>query len=233
MHDNPAHHALQAELVAQLGPAALVFEMLEPRHVQAAQGIGRADIDALNAAFEWDARGWPDFSLYHPIFAAASDAALFGAGLPRGVVRRAVGEGAASVYGQGAAQMGLAAPLDAQQQATREELQQTAHCNALPEDMLPGMVEAQRLRDAVLARATIEALTFARRGAQRGPVVVITGNGHARNDWGMPAALRLAAPGVSIKTLAQFEESAPQGAPFDYWVVTDAYPRQDPCDAFK
>ena len=37
------------------------------------------------------------------------------------------------------------------EQAAREAEQMAAHCDALPEDILPGFVEAQRLRDAALA----------------------------------------------------------------------------------
>ena len=71
----------------------------------------------------------------------------------RGDVRRAVSEGAATVFGGAAPLFGLDAALDPEEQATREAGQMAAHCDALPEDVLPGMVEAQRLRDAALAAA--------------------------------------------------------------------------------
>ncbi len=62
-------------------------------------------------------------------------------------------EGAAAVFGAAAARFGLDAPLPEDEQAAREAEQAEAHCGALPAEMLPGMVEAQRLRDAALARA--------------------------------------------------------------------------------
>jgi len=122
---------------------------------------------------------------------------------------------------------GLDQPLDPVGQAEREAGQMTAHCDALPEDMASGMVEAQRLRDAALARAIVAAMAEG-----GGPVVVITGNGHARVDWGVPRMLGRALPGASVVSIGQFETAAPEDPPFDYWIVTATVPRDDPCAAF-
>lgn len=236
IHDNPRHHALQARMVETLQPGALVFEMLEPRHAAAARDIPRDDKDALEQAFAWEERGWPDFDMYHPIFAAAPRAELFGAALPPDQVRRAVTEGAAAVFGGASAIFGLDQPLPEDQLAARVALQDDAHCNAMPSDLLPGMVEAQRLRDAALARATVEAVMEMRAHDVPSRVVVITGNGHARSDWGMPEMLARAFPEVGedrlrIATFAQFEGAAPDNPPFRHWVVTEAAERGDPCAA--
>ncbi|TCP59823.1 putative iron-regulated protein [Rhodovulum bhavnagarense] len=227
LHDNPLHHVNQASAVAALRPAALVFEMLTPDQAAGVTPELRDDAAALGAALEWQDSGWPDFAMYHPIFTAAPDAAIFGAALPREEVRRAVGEGAAAVLGSDAALFGLDRPLPEDQKAIREAAQMEAHCNALPEAMLPGMVEAQRLRDAAFARATLKALR-----ETGGPVVVITGNGHARTDWGLPYALGLAAPHVSLLSVGQFE-AVPEGdPPYHLWLVTDPADRPDPCAVF-
>ncbi|MBN2906651.1 MAG: ChaN family lipoprotein [Rhodobacteraceae bacterium] len=227
VHDNPAHHANQATAVAALGPAALVFEMLTPDQAARVTPDLRADAKGLAEAFEWEASGWPDFAMYYPIFAAAPEAAILGAALPRDAVRRAVTDGAAAVFGPDAADYGLADPLPDDQQAQREAGQMAAHCNALPETLLGGMVEAQRLRDAALARAVVQALDDT-----GGPVAVITGNGHARIDWGLAHALTRAAPDVTLLSLGQLE-SVPEGAPpYDLWLVTDPAPREDPCAGF-
>ncbi len=227
VHDNPAHHEYQAAFVAHQRPAALVFEMLTPEMAAKVTPELRQDRVALATALEWEASGWPDFAYYHPII-AASDAAIYGAALPRDQVRRAVSDGAADVFGADAEAYGLTSPLSAEQQATREALQQTAHCDALPPAMLPGMVAAQRLRDAALARAVVQA-----RAETDGPVVVITGNGHARTDWGLAVPLHKVAPELSVLSIGQLEEAAPDDAPYDHWRVTDPAPRDDPCAAFK
>ncbi|MDU8943713.1 ChaN family lipoprotein [Ovoidimarina sediminis] len=227
VHDNPAHHINQATAIAALRPGAIVFEMFGPDEANAAMSLPRHDAGALAAALGWTESGWPDFALYHPIFLAAPDAALYGGALPRGEVRRAVEEGAAAVFGAASPLFGLDAALPEDQQTRREALQMAAHCDALPEHVLPGMVEAQRLRDAALSRAIVAAML-----ETGGPVAVITGNGHARTDWGIPPMLAGALPDASVLSLGQLE-SAPNGpAPYDLWIVTDPVERPDPCAAF-
>lgn len=230
VHDNPAHHANQARAVAALAPAALVFEMLTPDQAAAVTDANRADAAALGAALDWDASGWPDFAMYHPIFTAAPHARIYGGALARDEVRRAVTEGAAAVFGPEADRFGLTTDLPAAEQAEREADQMAAHCHAMPAEMMPGMVEAQRLRDAALARAAVQAMVDT-----GGPVAVIAGSGHTRRDWGIPAALALAAPKLSVITVGQIEAegAAAPDQPFDHWIVTDPTPREDPCAAFK
>lgn len=224
VHDNPHHHARQAQEVAALSPRAIVFEMLTPEQAAAGQGVDRGDATALAAAFEWAGSGWPDFTMYHPIF-AASDARFFGGALPRETVRRAVGEGAAKVLDDPHWPLG---PLPADEQAMREAEQMEAHCNAMPAEMMAGMVEAQRLRDAALARAVLAAYE-----TTGGPVVLITGNGHARKDRGVPYMLAHVRPDLVIDTLGQFEEGAEWNAPpFDRVAVSPMAEREDPCAIF-
>lgn len=232
VHDNPAHHAAQAEVVARLAPSALVLEMLEPRHAEAP--VDRADPAGMAAAWEWEARGWPPFALYAPVL-LATDAPVFGAALPPDAVRASVTEGAAAVFGEDAARFGLDAPLPPGEQAAREGVQAAAHCDALPEAMLPGFVEAQRLRDAALARTALDALE-----ATGGPVAVIAGTGHVRADWGAPAMLARVAPEVAQWTLGQVEGDAADATgaagatgPFDAVLSADAPERPDPCAAFR
>lgn len=230
VHDNALHHDHQARAVAAIGPAALVLEMLTPDQAAAYRpGLGA---EALAEAFGWAGSGWPDFALYYPILAAAPEARVLGGGVPRDQVRRAVSDGAAAVFGDGAARFGLDRALDPDIQAAREALQLAAHCNALPAHILPGMVEAQRLRDAALADAALQAWQVG-----GGPVVLITGTGHARTDWGVPALLAKAAPELSVFSLGQLERAEaappPDVPPFDAWIVTPPAQRPDPCEAFR
>lgn len=225
VHDNPQHHLNQARAVAAIRPAALVWEMLTPEQA-ARMPDARGDAAALALALGWEGSGWPDFALYHPIVAAAGSAPHYGAGVPRAEARRAFAEGAAAVFGTGAALYGLDRPLP--DQAAREAEQFDAHCAAMPLAMMGGMVEAQRLRDAVLARAALQALD-----QTGGPVAVIAGTGHARRDQGIPAALALAAPDVTVLSLGQMEADPGPDAPFDLWIVTDPVDRPDPCESLR
>lgn len=226
IHDNPAHHRIQAGAVAALAPKAVVWEMLTADVAAQLTPEVIADPAALARVTDWEASGWPPLDLYLPVFQAAPQAAQYGALVPRAAARGAMETGAAAAFGEGAARFGLTEPLPAAEQAEREADQLADHCNAMPEAMLPMLVEIQRLRDAVLARAALRALK-----ATGGPVAVITGNGHARADRGVPVYLRRAAPEVTVFALGQSEAGQLSGT-FDAVVDGPATEREDPCEAF-
>lgn len=229
LHDNAEHHARQAAYVADLAPSALVFEMLTPAQADLVTPYLVADEAALEAALGWNDSGWPDFSMYYSIFAAAPEAPVFGAAIPRDRARASMQDGVAAVFRGDATAFGLSDPLEAEEQDTRQALQLAAHCDSMPEEMLPVMVDIQRLRDAELAFSALQALEVY--GA---PVVVITGNGHARLDWGAPVYVRAADPSVTVAALGQGEDGAdaPSGA-FDLVETSAPAERGDPCAAFR
>ncbi|NCQ24336.1 MAG: hypothetical protein COW54_13570 [Rhodobacteraceae bacterium CG17_big_fil_post_rev_8_21_14_2_50_63_15] len=228
IHDNPAHHAVQAERVAKLKPRAIVFEMLTEAQAGRVTPDLRNDAEALAEALDWRTSGWPDFSLYHPIFTAAPEATVYGALVSRDGARAVFEEGLTAYFGDDAPLYGLDRDLPAEEQSAREAVQRAAHCDALPEEILPGMVAVQRLRDAVLARAVVQAVE-----ATGGPVAMITGNGHARIDWGVPSYLARVAPDLEVWTLGQTEEAQALDGGFDEVVSAPAVDRPDPCAAFQ
>lgn len=224
VHDNPLHHANQAAIVAALQPAALVFEMI-PQDAEDEINDLRDDGASrvkLAAALDWANSGWPDFAYYAEILEAAPNARIFGAEQPTADVRRAMVEGATGPFGPDAAIYGLDQPLDPEEQAAREALQAAAHCETLPAEVLPSMVEAQRFRDAGLADAALWARTM----TGSGQVVVITGNGHADKRRGMPEAIAVADPEVQVLSLGQLE-AAPQAPPATAATVD---PEPEPAD---
>ncbi|EED34028.1 conserved hypothetical protein [gamma proteobacterium NOR5-3] len=230
VHDNPQHHLTQAAYIRALAPSAVAFEMLTPQQAAVANGMAARGAD-LRDALEWSGSGWPDWQLYQPVFEALGDARIYGMALSNERVRRATTEGAAAVFDGDAAAFDLLAPLPDKQQVTREALQQDAHCNMLPPGLPGGMVEAQRLRDAAFARTSLDAL--AQTG---GPVVVITGTGHARKDWGIPAAINAASATTVVVSVGQLEtralgEKVADTALYDIRLLADAVPRDDPCAA--
>ncbi len=227
IHDNPHHHAIQAKRVQALTPAAIVFEMLTPDQAEQVTPDLIRDKAKLAAVLNWTESGWPDFAMYYPIF-TASDARIFGAAVPREAARQAMSDGLGTAFGPDAARFGLLDPLPDEEQQAREALQAAAHCDALPDDMLAPMVDIQRLRDAVIARETLHALQVT-----GGPVAVITGNGHARKDWGVPAVLARVAPELDVHVVGQAEDDALPGGGFDEVIASPAQPRPDPCLAFQ
>jgi uncharacterized iron-regulated protein len=62
---------------------------------------------------------------------------------------------------------------------------------------------------------------------------VITGNGHARRDWGVPAVLAEVAPDLDVWVLGQTEDGRPLEGGFDAVISDPAAPRPDPCAAFQ
>lgn len=229
VHDNGVHHLSQAAAMRTLKPKAVVFEMLSAKQAALITPKLLQDQAALQATLAWDESGWPDFGLYYPVFAALGDAKIYGAARPRDEVRRAFSEGAAAVFGMdGAKAFGLEQPLPDDQLMRRTQEQFEAHCEAMPMEMMGGMVEAQRFRDAAFADVVVRAAQ-----AVAGPVVLVAGNGHARVDWAVPFMLKIAAPDLSVLAVGILEGPVTETPPYDLWLQTEAAEREDPCLTFK
>ncbi len=226
-HDNPVHHQWQARIVGDLEPGGLAFEMV-PQAREDYANAARIEGDDLAEALEWDASGWPDFAMYRPIFDAAPEAWVAGGGVDKETMRLAIREGAAKAWPEGAATYRLNERLDQAVIDSMIKEQNLAHCGALPTAMLPGMVEAQQLRDAAFADAALRLLD-----AGHEPVALITGNGHARTDRGAPLYLRRAAPAITALSVGMVElDGELSTTPFDIVIYTEPHDRGDPCEEF-
>ncbi len=226
VHDNPRHHLVQAEAVKSIQPSAVVWEMVSEEGAQRLADKAISDPEELSRILRWLESGWPPLSMYYPIF-QATDAPVYGAMVPRKAARAAMERGAATTLGADAARYGLTVALPADEQADREADQLAAHCNAIPESVLPQLVAIQRLRDAVLARAILRA-----HEETGGPIAVITGNGHARKDRGIPTFLSRLQPGLKLFVLGQSEDGLVSGE-FDAVIDSPVVEREDPCKAFE
>ena len=224
VHDNTRHHRQQLDAVNEIKPKAVVFEMLTPDEARQLANTERTSEAMADATQGFH---WGNIADYAGIL--SNSTVILGAALSREDMRAAFGEGAARVFGADASVYGLTESLGDEEQTAREELQFDAHCEAMPRDMMGGMVEAQRLRDAAFARAVIKALdTYGT------PVVLITGNGHARTDWGVPVYIAKARPDLKVESVGQGEDGVPPAGTFD-WTLNDAPrpDRGDPCAAFR
>jgi uncharacterized iron-regulated protein len=247
-HDNPDHHLLQARLVEALTSSGqkpvLAFEMLDVEQQPAVdEALAREpkNPDAIARAVAWEKSGWPDWSLYRPIFAVGTARGLriVGANLPRAQVKELVMRGPDALPAETRSRLGLETPLPEDvARAMRAEMHES-HCGHLPESMLEPMVLAQRARDAQMAERLHSTASDA--GA-----LLITGAGHARTDRGVPAQLARFAPGAPVRSLAFLEVSpeareprdyapsdSPGRLPYDYVWFTPASEREDPCAAFR
>jgi uncharacterized iron-regulated protein len=234
VHDNAAQHALRAEALARLIAAgarpAIAFEQLDRERqadVERARRERPRDVDWLIAQAA-GRDGW-DWSLYRPFLRLAldNDLPIVAANLSRTDASRVIREGYGAAFDASArAALGLdAAPADLL--AAHEREVDVGHCGLMPAAMLAPMARAQLARDAALAAAIAP-------HAARG-VVLLTGNGHARRDLGVPRWLapELRARALSIGLLEPAAlTDLPAGA-FDRVVRTTAAPRTDPCEALK
>jgi uncharacterized iron-regulated protein len=212
---------------------AIAFEQMDaPRQpaLEAALRDPGITPKALAQAGGLDFAGW-DWPRYEPVFALAlrHRLPLVAANLPAAEV-------AAVARGRAAAPVPRPAGWsEADEAAQRREIDE-GHCGVLPAPALAPMALAQRARDAAMAQAM--------RAAQAShglPVVLLTGNGHARRDLGVPRHLAGTLPPARVRCVGFLEAAgerqprlvAEADARFDWQVLAQAQPRPDPCEALR
>jgi uncharacterized iron-regulated protein len=191
IHDNPEHHALRARLIHRIADSgakpAVVFEQFELDRdaalvaaQRATQSGSRADVDAVAAAGGITGPGW-QWPLHRPLVEAALAERLpLRAGNPqRAELMRAARAPAESVPDASWGKRFAAAPWTPAQDATLRTDVVDGHCGKLPEQAIAAIVRAQRMRDAALAQALVDAATAD--GA-----ILIAGNAHIRRDVAVP-----------------------------------------------
>jgi uncharacterized iron-regulated protein len=231
LHDNPQHHAIQVRILEAMlgagGRPAVAFEMV-PETRQAAleaavqSTAGPAEVDRQLA---WSAQGWPDFTMYWPLFELARKHGLpvVATDLNPDVNRRISRDGLGAA-GEDPARLRSALPDDtARDQAIARRIR-AAHCDRISESRAVRMLESWYARNVVIARRVSRALT------QAPQVVVIIGRGH-QSPGAVPEQLDALRPGTRQLVVALFEGQAdgPVETIADVLWLTPARPRPDPC----
>jgi uncharacterized iron-regulated protein len=225
VHDNPdAHRRRLASLThavdAGWRPAIAMeqFDRERQPDIERARRERPGDVDYLIA--QAGAAGW-DWSLYRPVIALAlrHDLPLVAANLSRDDAGRVMR--GATVFSEAERErLGLAKPLPPGLAATQTAVLEASHCGHFPAAMLPGMLNAQAARDAVMAAAL-------RAHAAHG-VVLLAGNGHVREDIGVPRWL--GAKPADVFSVGYLETAAPDEAgAYDKIVLVRPLDRADPC----
>ena len=242
VHDNAEQHRLRHGLLAALvrdgRRPAIVMEQFDREHQQALQRIQNEPAPApesLKTAGRFDAQGW-NWSYYEPIIRLALDHRLpiVAANLSRADAFRVSTEGATAVLGAAAVSaLHLGQPLPDAARRRLEQVIEEGHCGEAPRNILPGMVAAQRARDAVMAQAL----------QAHDPAVLIAGNGHVRRDFGVPHYLARYPNGNDVRVVGFIEVDAAKPQPsdyvtaaapeYDYLVFTAPAPRPDPCKTLR
>jgi uncharacterized iron-regulated protein len=226
VHDNPAQHALRLaalRIIVDGGARpALAFEQFDREwqaDIDRARNERPRDADHVIAA----GKGAPSWrwELYRPFVQLALDYDLpiVAANLSR---RAAMG---VATQSPGAAAPSVAASV----QRAHEDAIAKGHCNLLPPDALPGMANAQIARDRTLGESL---RPYMARG-----VVLLTGNGHARVDIGVPYWFtpeeRRASTSIGILERDDDAGEGEAAGRFDAFVLTARAERPDPCEELR
>lgn len=241
-HDDPEHHRIQAAIAADLTrrarPVIVAFEMIDETQRAALDAFlaeRPRDAAALGARLDWDRSGWPDWALYQPIADAALTQPhppalpLAPANLPPEVAREIARNGL-NARGVAPDLMNLlhqADERDGDILAIHAADIEASHCGMLPQSALASFALAQYARDATMAQAVVAAAA-ANPGAS---IILIAGNGHARNDVGVPRHLARLKPGLNVVSIGLLQGEA-RDAPFNHVWRTPELEREDPCAAF-
>lgn len=227
LHDNTWHHRRRAELLRELAGRArpaVVAEHLTRGRQPASQG----DLLSALQAAGFDPQGW-QWPLHQPLFAAGRDASLplQGGNLPAELARRIAREGSGAVPTD-LAELLARSPLDESARSSLDQDLREGHCGHLPESRLPSMRLAQRARDAAMAQALLS--------VDGRPAVLLAGNGHVRQDWGVGQILQALQPQDSCVSVLFGERGSDdaetirdsRGAATHLW-LTAAVHRENPC----
>ncbi|MAU41419.1 MAG: hypothetical protein CMF31_07335 [Kordiimonas sp.] len=253
IHDNPQHHLRQARILKQFSRGreiAVLFEMVSRDYDNAfhiyrqrfptSQPPDRAD--GLDMLLKWNENGWPDWSLYEPVFRQAlqKDMSLFGAGLPVGVIASLHKEGRAGLSPalHNALTPYLQRTLPPALSARQRQDIARGHCDLLPAALLPRFSDIQTIRNAAFAQR-IETI-----GPDSKKRILITGNEHARRDLGVVHYLSSQQKVISMGQIpVQLGHDNPtdytarygrQRLPFDFvWFSPSQNRTMDPCAGLR
>jgi uncharacterized iron-regulated protein len=231
LHDNALHHAIQARILDELvlGGArpALALEMMpETRQASLEAAVrGQAGPAEVERQLGWAAQGWPDFTMYWPLFELARRYGLpvVAADLDPVVTRRISRDGLGAA-GEDPARLRSALPDDLERDRAITRRIRVVHCNRISESRAARMLESWYARNVVIARRIADALTRAPQ------VVVIIGRGH-QSPGGVPEQLDAVRPGTRqlVLALAEGESGPPSETTGDVVWLTPSRPRPDPC----
>lgn len=251
VHDNADHHRIRAQMILALasrwGPqsrSAVVFEHIGIDQELALTAFRALDLNRrpepaeLFAALVWEKSGWPAEALFRPLFAAALDVEwpILPGNASKQDVRSVARGGLATLQPGERERLGLGVPLPAAGQSALLDELEASHCGLMPRTAFGGMADAQRYRDAQMARALVDAASV------HGRSLLMAGNGHLHKERGVPWHLTRMAPDKSVLSVLHLEvvDGKDMAADYlarttddrpsaDFMILTPRAPRPDPC----
>lgn len=236
VHDNATQHLVRVAAITKVVEAgarpAIAFEQFDrerqadidrARREQPADGGSLADHVIAQGRTPKDRWDWAQYRPFVEL-ALRFDLPIVAANLSRADATRIVRQGTDAVFDE-VERRALALDRFDELLPMHQHIVQVGHCNLLPAAVLPGLARAQVARDAVLARSLRPYL-------DRG-VILLTGNGHARRDLGVPRHFS-AAEQSRVWSIGLLEEGAAErAAHFDVAFLTPVQARPDPCATLK
>ena len=222
-HDNPDHHRWQGKILNSVHhDRTVAFEMLNVDQKNTASVETSLD---FAESVSWEQSGWPEFSLYAPIFDVVftQGLSIVFAHPSRTDIMRVMKEGANK---QEEMLMSAGIPLSESSKVELREEIVTSHCGHAPDAMVEMMLLAQQYKDAFMAD---------RIQREKKKSVVIAGTGHTRSGKGLPRFF--SSDQIAVVHLVEVEpekedvHSYRQNA--DYLVFTPRMSNEDPCDVFR
>ena len=229
-HDHPQHHLIQARLIKQLQPQVVAFEMLNASQQESLNQLSAHPKNEWDKLLSWTKRGWPDFSLYQPVFEAAIEVnAKLIAAHPDPILLAPLKIGA-SLSRELITRLKLDQPLSIEQKKALSEEITKAHCGHASPPLVKAMIQAQRLKDAWMAEKLLQ---------EKGKRVLIVGRGHLHPQRGIPWAIKQFKP-TPLPQIATIHLSpSPKVLHADtkkvkhFSLQIKAHRHDDPCERFK
>jgi uncharacterized iron-regulated protein len=223
IHDNAQQHAMRLigfqNLLIEGKRPALLLEQFDRENQPAIDDVRKQypnDVSRLVAAGSAGKLGW-NWAFYEPFLALAIkyELPIIAANVSSKDAMKAMRDGLAA--------LDISAIPNSQLITQQAQEIFNGHCQMMPMTSATRMVNAQVAKDIVMAQFVMQYQT---RGA-----VLLAGNGHVRNDIGIPVWLSRSARENSVSIGLLENDSAPHV--FDVTIQTSAQNREDPCKAFR
>ncbi|WP_108508201.1 ChaN family lipoprotein [Polynucleobacter acidiphobus] len=222
LHDNPHHHEARGRLIAAIASKKYVAVVEYLPNGPLVRWTGSTLQSLEQAGFS--SKAWP-WKLYQPLFEAirVSGFPLYGSNLDRSISK--------TIFSGGP--IPAAMESDYQKSALTGEAKRSlekdlidGHCGKLPAQYLEPMFRVQRLTDISMAQIMM----------RHSPAILFAGNGHIRNDYGVPQVLRSLDPSKKRVSVGFVEEDrhnpkalAELAKLYDFVWITPSIERADPC----
>lgn len=242
VHDNPHHHRLRAAVIEDAANTAAtpVVEhlpvTLKPTVDEFYKSRAATDRDATAFfnAVGWSKLGWPDASMFAPLYSVLlrQQSQIIAADVPKDRIRKLSRREPDALDAAERTRLRLDEPLPAPLQEDLLTELEASHCGLMPKTAFTGMAAAQNYRDAHIAAAAVDA------ARKTGTAIVIAGNGHIRRDRAVPYYIAKFAPDVRVVVVALLEEAASGNIPaagqlYDWAITTPRATRPDPCEEMR